>query len=107
MSEDAVVLLAAEAFPGKALIGVYIRAGDSFTVTGIPDGNYIVYDRIGMDWDVNANKFTRSETSERFEDLLSYETTSDYITTYELTLHKVEGGNAETDDVSDSDMPAI
>lgn len=107
LDEDAVILITSEANPKKTIIGVYIRAGDRFIVTGIPDGNYIVYYRIGLDWDINTNQFTRSETSERFEELLSYETTSDLYTSYELTLQKVEGGNAETYDVSDSEMPSV
>ncbi|HMK45257.1 MAG TPA: hypothetical protein VK436_01395 [Methanocella sp.] len=33
-----------------------MQSGDEFTITRIPDGNYIVYYRIGTDWDSDTDK---------------------------------------------------
>ncbi|HMK48260.1 MAG TPA: hypothetical protein VK436_16675 [Methanocella sp.] len=105
LTQDAAVLLAPE-LSSKAVISVYMQSGDEFTITGIPDGNYIVYYRIGTDWDSDMDKFTQPGQNGRFEDTLNFETTSDKYTTYELTLQPVEGGTAETYEVNDANMPS-
>ena len=99
-------MLLAPELSSKAVISVYMQSGDEFTITGIPDGNYIVYYRIGTDWDSDMDKFTQPGQNGRFEDTLNFETTSDKYTTYELTLQPVEGGTAETYEVNDANMPS-
>ena len=89
----------------------YIQAGDSFTIKGIQDGIYYVFFSIGEDWDSGAAKFTRKAGFFRFEDLLVFETIAvsggQEYTVFELTLHPVVGGMAETLPVEAGQFPDL
>ena len=108
---DAVIILAGSMGSEIPLMAVYIRSNDSYTLTGIRDGTYIVYFCIGENWDKDSKKFTARTRYERFEDELQFETTettySTYYTTYELTLHPVIGGTAETEYLNEEEFPTI
>lgn len=106
---DAVAVLA---YPSLVVhSAVYIRTGDSFTITGIQDGNYYLYFMLGSDWDGSIGKFTHDKSFFRFSRSLPFTTTwtddGYQYTIYELTLHPVRGGNAVTNAVEEEDFPAI
>ena len=89
----------------------YIQAGDSFTIKGIQDGIYYVYFAAGEDWDTDTARFTRKAGFFRFEDLLAFETIAvpggQEYTVFELTLHPVVGGTAETLPVEAGQFPDL
>lgn len=108
---DAVVILVSSMRVEIPLMAVYIRSNDSYTITGIRDGTYIVYFSVGENWGKDSKKFTARPRYERFENELQFETTetnySTYYTTYELTLHPVIGGTAETEYLNEEEFPTI
>lgn len=44
----------------KPHTAVYVRGGDEFTITGMPDGSFASYYTTGRDWDGRYDVFTRS-----------------------------------------------
>jgi Tol biopolymer transport system component len=107
--EDAVAVLVT--LDDDPVLWVYIRAGDAFTITDIPDGLYALYFVIGEGWDREINEFATAVRRARFKDLLAFETTrsATYITysTITVTLHPVTGGTAVTQDVPASAFPSL
>jgi len=107
---DAIIILSESYKPDLALISVYIQAGDTYTITGIEDGIYILYYALGKDWDSNSKKFRIKEEYARFEEEFEFETTGiTYITytTYTVTLYPVVGGTARTEYVSEEEFPKL
>lgn len=109
LSSDAIVVLSKSTRPKVALMSVYIQSENTYTITGIPDGVYILYYSFGEDWDSNSKKFTVTPTHGRFKGELEFKTTTtathiDY-TGYTATLHPVPGGTAKTEPVSEADFP--
>ena len=109
LSSDAVVVLSKSTRPKIALMSVYLQSENTYTITGIPDGVYILYYSFGEDWDSNSKKFTVTQTYGRFKEELEFKTTTtgthiDY-TGYAATLHPVPGGTAKTEHVSEADFP--
>ena len=109
LSSDAVVVLSKSTRPKIALMSVYLHSENTYTITGIPDGVYILYYSFGEDWDSNSKKFTVTQTYGRFKEELEFKTTTtgthiDY-TGYAATLHPVPGGTAKTEHVSEADFP--
>ncbi|MBX6388719.1 MAG: hypothetical protein IRZ08_06930 [Frankia sp.] len=105
-STDAVVKLMAN---GQVTRSVYVQAGTSTTVDGIPNGTYEVFFTTGNDWDDVNQRFTRDCSFEKFEDPVEFTTrdlgSSIEYTTWELTLYAVEGGNAPTTAVDPGAFP--
>lgn len=101
-SSDAVVTLSKG---GKAAIAVYIRKGRKVTVRGVPDGTYTVYFTGGSGWDEDARGFARKCAFQKFEDKLPFETTSAGWRNWRISLSKVIGGNARTNDVDPDEFP--
>ena len=93
------------------LIAVYIRAGDTFTVEGIENSVYELYFSLGEDWDDQRMQFTRNVVRERFEEPLSFETSSApggvQYTAITVTLYPVPGGTAATESVSEEEFPDL
>ncbi|MCL5025258.1 MAG: hypothetical protein M1531_02015 [Chloroflexi bacterium] len=58
------------------VVSAYIQAGDSFTIAGIRDGTYYLYFTSGEDWDDEVSRFTRKARLSRFEDTLTFQTTT-------------------------------
>ena len=101
-STDAVVTLSRG---DKPAIAVYVRKGKDVTVKGVPDGNYTVYFTGGSGWDEDARGFARKCAFQKFEDKLPFETTSAGWRNWRISLSKVIGGNARTNDVNPDDFP--
>jgi hypothetical protein len=87
------------------VLAVYVRAGTTFTVTGIEDGTYYLYAVLGEGWDPAGRTFARVREAFRFDELLEFETTADQYTSYTVTLHDVIDGNAPTTPVPAGSVP--
>lgn len=113
LSWDAVVVLSDYNNKDNIILSVYINAGDTYTITGIPDGNDALYFKLGKDYDEETKKFTVTTSFTKFEEPLKFEITGDvfsgnrYSNAYEVTLYAVEGGNAETENINEDDFPNI
>jgi hypothetical protein len=53
---DAIVAFKLDRTPA---LSVYVRSGDEYAISGMPDGNYRVYYTLGKDWDSKYRTFTR------------------------------------------------
>jgi hypothetical protein len=91
--------------PRRAAVAAYIRAGESFTMTGILDGTYYLYFGTGSEWD--GAQFTKNAGYSRFEDALAFKTSLTKHTTWWVTLHGVVGGTAPTEKVEAADFPIL
>lgn len=58
-----------------ALIAVFIRSDESFTISGIADGTYDVYFKLGNKWDSNSAKFSEKGDHYRLDRPIVFETT--------------------------------
>lgn len=92
---DAVLKLVREG-DAQASITVYIRAGSTTTVTGIPDGVYRVLYARGDSYDVRHAVFTHNMSSAEFDETIDYTTTRTTYSSWTLTLYSVSDGNAST-----------
>jgi len=109
---DAIAILSKQDEPNTPLTSVYINSEDSYTITSIPDGTYILYYSIGKDWNSELMKFSIIDEYGRFEDPLEFEITTsmwgaEQYTTYSATLHSVYGGTAETEEMSEENFPKL
>jgi len=78
---DGLVVLVREA---QAVIAAYVRAGEGYTITGIPDGMYTAFTSEGENWDGNA--FTSNVRRKQFSEPFLFQTTPDEYTIWELNL---------------------
>lgn len=100
--KDAVLVLAAGE---QTLASAYVRAGASFTLDGIRDGEYVLYFATGEGWD--GRTFTEAVRRSRFEDTLPYKTTQTTYSAWTITLHPVVGGAATTESVDADEFPSV
>ena len=84
---------------------VYVSAGSTFKVKRVRDGSYDIYLAAGADWDAGVGGFTRDCDLSKFTDPIAFKSTSRTYTTWEITLKKAVGGNAQTDSVDAADYP--
>jgi hypothetical protein len=79
---------------------VYVQAGDTYTVRGIPPGEYFLRFALGQEWVGACRRFLQTESFEEFERTLIFEestTDSEQVYSKEsVTLYPVIGGNART-----------
>ncbi len=80
----------------------YIRVGDTYIMKNIGIGKAEVYLIVGEDWDAQTKRFLSDPRHRRFEDFFVF---SRYM--YEITLHPVAGGTAETEDLQEDEFPAL
>ena len=92
---------------GSAVIAFYVRAESSFTLTGIPDGDYWVYIASGQGWDETTHQMASVVDYERFEDTFPFETDASSYTIWSITLHPVPEGQADTEPVDPADFPKL
>lgn len=88
---------------GTSVLTVYIKANSNYTITGISDGIYWLAFAQGLDWDSTIQKFRSNVQYSAFDEIFDFTTTEDYQYIYypefEVTLHPVVGGTAETSPV--------
>ena len=102
---DGVVILAD--LDDKPLLAAYIRSGESYSLTGIPDGEYRLFFSKGERWDDEKKAFTRRVSRQRFEDTFLFTSTATSYSAWEVTLYGVAGGNAGAEDVAESQFPTL
>ena len=93
----------------------YVRSGSSFSLDGIDAGSYSVFYGTGFGWDVKSQTFLRGSKAALFSQPVEYDTRkvptptgySIYFDKVTLTLHKVEGGNTNTEDISPVDFDQL
>ncbi len=104
---------------GRSLLSVYIRSGQSFTISAIPNGTYRLYYALGRDW----NRYTRSflsidvrrrskakmsfGTSTRSWDTPGYRHWATQYVHYLIKLNPAGGGNMPVEEVRPEDFPEI
>ena len=96
-------------YPHKSVYTVYIKAKSIYRMNGISDGYYDIYFAHGQDWDKSNQKFLVNASYSKFEDGFDFVTKDEYLldgintiyTVFEVTLHSVFGGSAETHGVSE------
>jgi hypothetical protein len=105
--EDAILILASLSDPKTPLAAIYVKGGDDYTVYGIGDGQYVLYDMIGNDWNDSKRSFTHTTEYARFNKTLSYYSTATESKVYWVTLSRVGQGDTQSQSVNIADMPAI
>jgi hypothetical protein len=88
-----------------AAFTVYVRAGASYTVSGVRDGTYQIYLTSGSDWDPGIPGFAFKCDFSKFADTFKFSTTRTQYTQWTITLKASVGGNAQTDAVNPGDFP--
>jgi len=99
-------------YPHISIYTVYIKAKSIYKMTEISDGYYDLYFTHGQDWDEINQKFLVNTSYSKFEDGFDFVTQNEYLldgistryTAFEVTLHSVLGGSAETDKVSEKEF---
>lgn len=102
---DGVVILAD--LDDKPLLAAYIRSGESYRLTGIPNGEYRLFFSKGDRWDDEKKAFTRRVSRQRFEDTFLFTSTATSYSVWDVTLYGVAGGNAGAEDVADDQFPTL
>jgi hypothetical protein len=77
----------------RPLIAVFIRAKDSWNITGIEDGSYNLYFTVGNYWDAENRKFDSVFGYYRCSSPLIFETSETEGSKYELDLYEAGGSN--------------
>ncbi len=92
---------------------VAVRSGHAATMRHVADGPYLLYFTLGLDWDASRRRFADPSSSYRFTEPLMFRTTGSLLwgnptfSTYEVTLHPVEWGNAPVQPVPDAEFPSL
>ncbi len=112
LSWDAVVVLSRLDNQNDIISTIYINSGDSYTISNIPDGTDTLFFKLGKDFDDTTKEFTITTRYVKFEDPLKFEISKNiwgesFSATYKVTLHVVEGGNAQTDEIDKNAFPKI
>jgi len=108
---DAVVKLVDDTLD-KAVVGFYVRAGQTATVEEIPDGLFRVLFALGTDWNAVERTFTRDKAFSEFDKKLDFTTTertegarvTTESTIFTLTLHGVPEGNVRTSGIEEKEF---
>ncbi len=103
---DALVILSTKNNISAAAI--YIRSGEFYLLSPVPDGTYNVYFSTGEKWRAATEQFGENVRYQRFNEQFDF-TTSWFIrySKWEVTLQQAVGGNAGTVGVSESDFPKV
>lgn len=91
---------------------VLIRSRENATIPRIPDGSYRLLFALGKGWDDERQRFYESNRYAEFQRPLAFKTTHrtegervyDYYSEMEVTLHRVVGGTARTDDIPEAEF---
>lgn len=95
-SQDAIVVAAD--LDVRPLIAVYVRAGESFIITGINDGKYVIYSTAGKDWSSTRCTFADPRGYYKFGEPIEVKTTDlgDDVesSAFDITLWEVSLGQS-------------
>jgi hypothetical protein len=114
-SLDVIVCLTEYYGSKRTIRNEYIRAGESFTMTNIPNGTYYLKSFYGKDWNPDTLLYNARlkgffdtssgfSVSDEFNDLLKMEQNEKSYSIYSVTLYPVVGGNMESRNVTASDF---
>ncbi|MDP9796263.1 hypothetical protein J2S43_004775 [Catenuloplanes nepalensis] len=84
-------------------VSFYVQAKSNFTASSIHDGAYTIYVTTGTDFD--GTRFNRDCDFSKFDEAITYETTNNQYTIWEISLEASVGGNASTSDVPPGSFP--
>jgi len=87
---DAVISLAPQG-SAAALFTVYVRGGGTFTISGVKDGTYEIFEAAGVDWDASTNGFSRDCVFQRFDKPTTFKTTGGSSTQWSVSLAPAPG----------------
>jgi hypothetical protein len=94
---DAVAVLIDD-FAGMPRRAIFIRQGESGSITSIRPGHYRLQFQLGTDWLTESRRFCRLLDTSEFENLFDYQEIESNegieSSDYEITLHPVKGGKA-------------
>jgi hypothetical protein len=100
---DALVILTG--LDEQAVKTAYIHAAESFNMTGIHDGTYLLFFSKGDAFSEETYRFTQNATYQRMDTTIPFETTASQYTVWELTLYGVAGGTVGSERVDPEDFP--
>jgi hypothetical protein len=83
----------------------YVQATSSFTVRGIPDGDYMMFKTAGVDWDSGLRAFSRDCEFTKFRQPMTFTTNSSSYIEYTIVLFANGSGNAPAEDVAAESYP--
>jgi hypothetical protein len=102
---DTTVSLVQAAGETTPLFTVYVRAKSDYTVGSVAAGTYRVYYASGAEWNPQRKGFLKDCAFSRFDDTFPFRA-APAISTWEITMTPVSGGNASTSDVDPGSFPA-
>lgn len=107
---DVIVCLTQYYSPNRTIRNEYIRAGESFEMTSIPNGTYYLKSFYGNYWNPDTlfmgkvrgffDTLAGFSKSDDFSDLLKIEQNNYQYSIYEITLYPVVGGNMESEPIN-------
>ncbi|ASC70754.1 hypothetical protein XM38_017000 [Halomicronema hongdechloris C2206] len=104
---DAVAKLV-DAASGQTLRVVYVQAHKTVVLENLGAGTRLLKFALGTDWDAQQQQFRRLRTvlafSEPLEFVVQRDDTSEYWKTYEVTLHPVLHGQAQTEPIPEDEF---
>jgi len=99
---DAVVVLSKKIQPDTPILAVYVQSRDTYKISIVGSGLFMVYYTCGRDWDDSSKEFTTDKKYKRFDDTFDF-TKYDY----KITLHTVAGGTAHTEYLDEEEFPDL
>jgi curved DNA-binding protein CbpA len=113
-STDAIVCLTEYESPNRTIRNEYIRAGESFKLTSVPNGLYSLKWFYGNNWNPDTlymegiQGFFDSDAgfskSDSYGDLIKMQQGADQYSVVEITLYAVQNGNMETKEINSNEF---
>ena len=111
LSKD-IVIMFKDIYSNRMIRNEYIRAGNIFSLTGIPFGTYKFFYIYGDDWSADADfkgglakgNFLKDKGVGKSDKFYDVEFENGYYGTYSLTLQLLSNGNLNTVEGSESDL---
>ena len=111
LSKD-IVIMFKDIYSNRMIRNEYIRAGNIFSLTGIPFGTYKFFYIYGDDWSAEADfkgglakgNFLKDKGVSKSDKFFDVEFEDGYYGTYSLTLQLLSNGNLNTVEGSESDL---
>jgi hypothetical protein len=102
---DTAVSLVPSGGDTRPLFTVYVRGRSEYTIPGVAAGTYRVYYATGANWNPQRRGFLTDCAFSRFDDTFPFRA-APAISTWEITMTPVAGGNASTSEVDPNAFPA-
>ena len=107
-----IVIMFKDIYSNRMIRNEYIRAGNLFSLTGVPYGNYKFFYIYGDDWSANADfkrglakgNFLKNKGVGKSDKFFDVEFENGFYGTYSLTLQLMSNGNLITVEGSEDDL---